>query len=200
MRLEKARLVVYSDPSGDAEDIEFMFNPTELDFTRTIRWNSDVGNRGNSLLPKVNFSGVEPYTFTLQNLLFDTYETKTSVVEEYIENIKKGATARTTAHARPPVYVLTWEDTYFHCVMTSLNYRLTLFLSDGTPVKAIVNISLQEVDPKTYTAKRLPKPTGRQDPRLNNSGGVGNSRNGRGNSGRASNSRGAGNSGSGKKK
>lgn len=170
MRLEKAKLVVYSDPSGDAEDIEFMFNPTELDFTRTIRWDSDVGNRGNSLLPKVNFSGVEPYSFTLQNLLFDTYEQKTSVVEEYIENIKKGATARADAHARPPVYILTWEDTYFHCVMTSLNYRLTLFLSDGTPVKAIVNISLQEVDPKTYTAKRPPKPKGGKDPRLNNSG------------------------------
>jgi Contractile injection system tube protein len=174
MRLEKAKLIVYSDPSGGAKDIEFMFNPTELDFTRGIRWDSDVGNRGTSLLPKVNFSGVEPYSFTLQNLLFDTYEKKTSVLKEYIDNIKKGATARTNAHARPPVYVLTWHDTYFHCVMTSLNYRLTLFLSDGTPVKAIVNISLQEVDPETSSGNKPATPTGKKDPRLGNKQSKGN--------------------------
>jgi Contractile injection system tube protein len=168
MRLEKAKLIVHSDPSGGAKDIEFMFNPTELDFTRGIRWDSDVGNRGTSLLPKVNFSGVEPYSFTLQNLLFDTYEKKTSVLKEYIDNIKKGATARTNAHARPPVYVLTWHDTYFHCVMTSLNYKLTLFLADGTPVKAIVNIGLEEVDPENIAGSKAATPTGKKDPRLNN--------------------------------
>lgn len=170
MVLEKAKLMVHSDPTGEAKDIEFMFNPTELDFTRAIRWDSDVGNRGSTLLPKVNFSGVEPYSFTLQNLLFDTYEKKTSVITEYIDNIKKGATARATGNARPPVYVLTWHDTYFHCVMTSLNYKLTLFLADGTPVKAIVNISMQEVDPATLAANPPSIPTGQPDPRLDGVG------------------------------
>jgi Contractile injection system tube protein len=175
MRLEKAKLIVHSDPSGGAKDIEFMFNPTELDFTRRIRWDSDVGNRGTSLLPKVNFSGVEPYSFTLQNLLFDTYEKKTSVLTEYIDNIKKGATARTNAHSRPPVYILTWHDSYFHCVMTSLNYRLTLFLADGTPVKAIVNIALEEVDPETPSGGKAPA-TGKKDPRLGRGGRAGGGR------------------------
>ncbi|MEH2371984.1 CIS tube protein [Nostoc sp.] len=156
MKLEKAKLIVHSDPSGQAKDIEFMFNPSELDFTRRIIWDSDVGNRGSTLLPKVNFSGVEPYSFTLQNLLFDTYEKKTSVLKDYINNIKKGATTRTNAHARPPVYILTWHDSYFHCVMTSLNYRLTLFLADGTPVKAIVNIALEEVDPENIPGGKTP--------------------------------------------
>ena len=157
MKIEKAKLIVHSDPSGQAKDIEFMFNPSELDFTRQVNWNYDVGNRGTTLLPKVNFSGVEPYSFTLQNLLFDTYETKKSVLKEHINNIKKGATARSNARTRPPVYILTWNDSYFHCVMTSLNYRLTLFLPDGTPVKAIVNIGLQEVDPKNISGGSAPK-------------------------------------------
>ncbi len=158
MKLEKAKLMVHSDPSGQAKDIEFMFNPSELDFTRRVLWHSDVGNRGSTLLPKVNFSGVEPYSFTLQNLLFDTYEKKTSVIKEYIDNIKKGATARSSTLTRPPVYILTWQDSYFHCVMTSLNYKLTLFLADGTPVKAIVNIALQEVDPEDMSAGKSPSP------------------------------------------
>ena len=156
MRIEKAKLIVHSDPSGQAKDIEFMFNPSELDFTRQVKWDYDVGNRGTTLLPKVNFSGVEPYSFTLQNLLFDTYETKKSVLKEYIDNIKKGATARGSKRTRPPVYILTWQDSYFHCVMTSLNYRLTLFLPNGTPVKAIVNIGLQEVDPKNLSGGSPP--------------------------------------------
>ena len=156
MKIEKAKLIVHSDPSGQAKDIEFMFNPSELDFTRQVKWDYDVGNRGTTLLPKVNFSGVEPYSFTLQNLLFDTYETKKSVLKEYIDNIKKGATARSSTRTRPPVYILTWQDSYFHCVMTSLNYRLTLFLPNGTPVKAIVNIGLQEVDPKNTSGGSSP--------------------------------------------
>jgi Contractile injection system tube protein len=165
MKLEKAKLMVHSDPSGNAKDIEFMFNPKELDFTRQIVWDRDLGNRGTTLLPKVNFSGVEPYSFTLQNLLFDTYEKKKSVLKEYIDNIKKGATARSNAHSRPPVYILTWHDSYFHCVMTNLNYRLTLFLSDGTPVKAIVNITLEEVDPEDLPGGK-PSILGGIDPRL----------------------------------
>ncbi|MEH2289784.1 CIS tube protein [Nostoc sp.] len=167
MQLVKAKLMVHSDPSGQAKDIEFMFNPSELDFTRQVIWHSDIGQRGSTLLPKVNFSGVEPYSFTLQNLLFDTYEKKTSVLKEYIDNIKKGATARSTALTRPPVYILTWQDSYFHCVMTSLNYRLTLFLADGTPVKAIVNISLREVDPEDMSGGKSPgskKPPGSKNP------------------------------------
>ena len=156
MKIEKAKLIVHSDPSGQAKDIEFMFNPSELDFTRQVKWDYDVGNRGTTLLPKVSFSGVEPYSFTLQNLLFDTYETKKSVLKEYIDNIKKGATARSNTRTRPPVYILTWQDSYFHCVMTSLNYKLTLFLPDGTPVKAIVNIGLQEVDPKNTSGGSSP--------------------------------------------
>lgn len=170
MRHVKAKLIVHSDPIGDAKDIEFMFNPSELEFTRAVHWASDVGNRGSTLLPKVNFSGVEPYSFTLKNLLFDTYEEKKSVLTEYIDNIKRGATARASVRTRPPVYVLTWHDTYFHCVMTNLNYKLTMFLPDGTPVKASVNISLQEVDPADLAANPAAVPTGEADSRLDNSG------------------------------
>ena len=166
MKLEKAKLLVHSDPTGMAEDITFMFNPTELDFTRRVNWEYDTGNRGTTLLPKVNFSGVNPYEFTLQNLLFDTYETKKSVLTEHIDNIKKGATAIANAHVRPPVYILTWHDAYFHCVITNLNYRLTMFLPDGTPVKAIVNISLQEVDPENLPGGRGAPAARTADPRL----------------------------------
>jgi hypothetical protein len=143
--LAKAKLIAYN---REASNIEFMFNPTELSFSRTVNWSSSQGNRGSTLLPKVNFSGVEPYKFTLKQLLFDTYETQKSVMEEYVNKIKEGVeTINSSSGQRPPVYILTWgENKYFYCVITSLTYTLNMFLSNGTPVRAMVDISLQEVD------------------------------------------------------
>lgn len=163
MPLEKAKLIIID---GNGSDIEFMFNPTEISFTRKSNWASDPGNRGDTLLPKVNFAGVEPYSFTLSKLLFDTYETKESIVTKYIDNIKKGVTAPDGANKRPPVYIFTWRDKYFHCVMTSLTYTLNMFLADGTPVRALVDIALQEVDSRNPPGGRQAVGQQGQDARL----------------------------------
>lgn len=139
--------------SESPHDIELMFNPEELTFVRTVTWKSDEGTEGTALLPKVNFSGVEPYKLTLKQILFDTYESKISVMDK-INNIRKGVEKCVkTKEKRPPVYLLTWGDNekhkYFHCVITSLTYKLNMFLSDGTPVRALVDITLQEVEKST---------------------------------------------------
>ncbi|RUS92558.1 hypothetical protein DSM106972_098740 [Dulcicalothrix desertica PCC 7102] len=142
-QLEKAKLKAYN---GEAPDIELMFNPSEISFSRTVNWQQHPGNRGTTLLPKINFSGVEPYQFILRRLIFDTYETKESVMT-YINIIKKGVeTIENQTDTRPPVYTFIWKDEYFYCVMVSLTYTLNMFLTDGTPVRAMVDISLQEVD------------------------------------------------------
>jgi len=148
MVLEKAKLHVWDSGGSDATDITLMFNPTEISFSRTSNWTSDPGHRGSTLLPKVNFAGVEPYNFTLSKLVFDAYETKESVMTKYINNIKKGVAGSQAQQTviRPPVYIFIWREQYFPCVMTSLTYTLNLFLPDGTPVRATVDIVLQEVD------------------------------------------------------
>lgn len=164
--LEKAQLQAYNK---EAPDIELMFNPTDISFARTVKWESKDGNRGTSLLPKVNFSGVEPYKFTLKQLLYDTYETKESVMK-YIDNIKKGVeTINGATDKRPPVYIFKWKDEYFYCVITSLTYTLNMFLSDGTPVRALVDIALQEVDKNHLPGGRESDSTGearQEDQRL----------------------------------
>ncbi|WP_211178349.1 CIS tube protein [Brasilonema octagenarum] len=144
-QLAKATLMACNN---EAPDIEVMFNPTEISFSRSVNWTSQDGNRGTSLLPKINFSGVQPYQLTLQQLLFDTYETKESVLTKYIDDIKKGVeTIQSGDDQRPPVYIFMWGDNkYFPCVIDSLTYTLTMFLTDGTPVRALVDIQLREVD------------------------------------------------------
>ncbi|MBW4448465.1 MAG: hypothetical protein KME38_16760 [Spirirestis rafaelensis WJT71-NPBG6] len=180
-QLQKAKLIAYDN---EAKDIELMFNPTEISFTRTVKWENQPGNRGSTLLPKINFSGVEPYKFTLKQLLFDTYEMKESVMDKYINKIKlgvepigssqnnsstNGSINNTNNDRRPPVYKFTWGQEYFHCVITSLTYTLTMFLTDGTPVRAMVDISLQEVDKKNPPGDRQTNQKGSnrpQDPRI----------------------------------
>lgn len=170
-QLVKAKLLGLN---GEAPTIELMFNPTQISFTRTANWTDDPGvsgtggknpDKGRALLPKVNFSSVTPYKFTLSKLLFDTYETKKSVMEEHINKIKTGVEAPVEAAdgsgRRPPVYIFTWDKNYFHCVMTSLTYELTMFLPDGTPVRAIVDIALQEVDGRNSPGGRDSASTGK---------------------------------------
>jgi hypothetical protein len=144
--LEKAFLQPFNGETADI--IKLMFNPTQLAFARTVKWESEQGGRGEkSALPKVNFSGVDPYKLTLNQLVFDTYEERKSVMDEYIKKLKKGVEAPDGDHKRPPVYILMWGGkSSFPCVMTSLSYKLDMFLPDGTPVRALVDISLQEVD------------------------------------------------------
>ncbi|MBW4501621.1 MAG: hypothetical protein KME57_19175 [Scytonema hyalinum WJT4-NPBG1] len=164
--LQKAKLIAYN---GEAQDIELMFNPTEISFSRTVNWEKHQGNRGTTLLPKINFSGVEPYKFTLKQLIFDTYETKESVMK-YINIIKQGVeTINGAPDTRPPVYRFTWNQEYFYCVIQSLTYNLNMFLSDGTPVRAMVDISLEEVDPNNLPGTKKSASTGearQQDSRV----------------------------------
>jgi Contractile injection system tube protein len=146
-KLEKAKLIARNK---EAPDIILMFNPEEITFARTVKWEAAKGGQGKTLLPKVNFSGVEPYKFTLKQLVFDTYESKESVMDK-INDIKKGVTVvEGLPKKRPPIYLFAWGNTsntnFFNCVITSLTYKLSMFLTDGTPVRAIVDISLQEVD------------------------------------------------------
>jgi len=48
---------------------------------------------------------------------------------------------------RPPVFYFIWgEKNYMCCMVKQLDYKLTMFLPNGTPVRAMVNITLEEVD------------------------------------------------------
>lgn len=152
--LQKAML----KPRDRAAEIVFMFNPTEISFTRTATWAYHLGHRGSGLLPKVNFSGIQPYQLTLSNLLFDTSETEEKIsVMEHIYKIKQGMSASVNigSFSRPPVYTFIWGDNfYFDCVMENLTYKLTKFLTDGMPVRALVDLTLLEVDPATLSPSK----------------------------------------------
>jgi len=137
----KAKLIA----QGGGDTIEFMFNPVELEFSRSLNLNRSTGSRTGEGLPKVSFGSPDPYRLTLSNLTFDTYETGKNVYTEYISKLRK-AVEFLQNKERPPIYLFTWgSQEYLRCFVQTLSYKLTLFLPDGTPVRSVVNLTLEEI-------------------------------------------------------
>lgn len=192
MKLEKAYLYPLNSrvPQGapKAQEIKFMFNPNKLTFTRAASWIDITGSRGDDdILPTADFKGVKPYTLKISGIIFDTYETRTTVDtyinvlketviptehtdEKYVKKPQEGKGQGTGSgdqrggvknRKRPPVYLFLWgegnEKLQFRCVVTNLTYIYTMFLPNGIPVRAEVTLSLKEVDKVQISPNPPPK-------------------------------------------
>ena len=133
----------------NAPDIVFMFNPGELVFEGVVETSDNPGSRSQDRgIPKVSFSHTKAYKVTINNILFDTYEAGTNVVTTFIEPFRK-AVEFAKGKERPPIYMLIWGNQVYlrRCFLEKLNYKLTMFLSDGTPVRAVIDsLTLKEVE------------------------------------------------------
>ena len=132
-----------------APPIEFMFNPTELLFEGVVETSESPGARTQDKgQPKVSFSHVKAYKVTLNKVLFDTYEDGGDVVKQYIDKFKK-AVEFVKGKERPPIYQFMWGKQVYlrRCFIEKLSYKLTMFLPDGTPVRAVIDsLTLKEAD------------------------------------------------------
>ena len=147
----KASLSVINKKDKVTKTIYFMYNPTEYSLSKSNSWKTIpiVGYEA----PSSQFTGSGAVTLTL-DLFFDTYESKEDVrnyTEQFVEltKIDQETIDSQTKTGRPPKLLFSWGSVFsFLVVITSLNVTYTLFLSNGTPVRAKMNLSLQEcVDP-----------------------------------------------------
>lgn len=144
--------------------IEFMFNPTELVFEGGVETSESPGARTEDKgTPKVSFSHVKANKVTINKILFDTYEDGEDVVKQYIEKFRKSVEF-VKGKERPPIYQFMWGKQVYlrRCFIDQLNYKLTMFLPDGTPVRAVIDsLTLKEADEPQengpLNAQRQPK-------------------------------------------
>lgn len=159
--MEKA--IIYpldkNDKVVDSKKIEVMFNPKELTISRQNSWTQKESPKLN--VPKIDFGGGGMVTLQMQ-LFFDTWvgkETnKEDVGKKYTrklyelmdvdDNLKDDKNQK----ARPPSVRFQWgKNLVFDAVITSLSQRFTLFTGEGTPVRAIVDITFSQAkDPHFY--------------------------------------------------
>ena len=161
--LVKATLISKDD---GVPQIEFMFNPTELVFEGVVETSESPGARTEDKgTPKVSFSHVKAYKVTINKILFDTYEEGGDVVKQYIENFRKSVEF-VKGKERPPIYQFMWGKQVYlrRCFIEKLNYKLTMFLPDGTPVRAVIDsLTLKEADEPKENGPLGAKPTAKVD-------------------------------------
>jgi hypothetical protein len=153
MALEKAYLTNLE--TGDR--IDCLFNPTEYSFSKTNQWQVEPV-MGDDVPPPKFLSGA-PMTLTM-SLFFDTYEAGTDVrkhTEKLLKLMQVDPNLRNERNqkGRPPRCMFSWGRVWgFKAIITQMSQRFTLFLEDGTPVRATVSVTFQQVEQEgTYPAQ-----------------------------------------------
>ncbi|TAK74772.1 MAG: LysM peptidoglycan-binding domain-containing protein [Aquabacterium sp.] len=153
MALEKLTILVERSGStmqfGDDRKIVAAFNPGHLKFSRQANWKS----QGAALrdVPELQFTGAQPRTLDV-DLLFDTYDDDTAPgskakVTDLTDPVLKLTTVESHGDKhRPPVCRLRWGSAgvFFQGVLERLNQDFTLFMENGTPVRARLSCSFKE--------------------------------------------------------
>lgn len=140
--LEKAQIRPET-PAG-ARPITVLFNPNQYTFTAQANTQpTPVPGQG---APVLQYTGGTSRTLGM-TLFFDTYEHGTDV-RDHTDRIYELLEVEATTH-RPPVLNFAWGGFTFRCILESVTGSFVLFLDDGTPVRATLQVSFKEyVDPK----------------------------------------------------
>jgi hypothetical protein len=146
--LAKATIVA-TEGVNKGKSIECLYNPKEFTIQKQNNWQR--GQVKGKEVPQLEFSGGNASTLQME-LFFDTYEDGKDVRD--ITNkiwelmfIDDSLTDRTTSKGRPPQCQFIWgQMKSFKAVIMSISQRFTMFTSDGTPVRATLNVTFQEAE------------------------------------------------------
>jgi hypothetical protein len=143
--LQKATLTILET----RETIPCQFNPQEFSVTRTVSWSRRESPSLNS--PVMEYRGSAP-TVCQMNLFFDTTDSG-SDVRAYTNQLMRltlkgaGGPQKKGVFTKPPVVSFVWgKFQLFKAVVTSLNVAYTMFLPDGTPVRARCEVTFTQND------------------------------------------------------
>lgn len=142
------------------ESVEVMFNPTEYSFSKSNNW--QVPKKKGANVPPLEFNGGNPTDLKVQ-LTFDTYETGDDVRKKYtnalwnLAMVNKQKTDPKTKKGQPPKCEFRWGAMWsFKAVVAQISQKFTLFLPDGTPVRAIVDVTFKQVEDEGLYPKQNP--------------------------------------------
>jgi hypothetical protein len=161
MNLEKA--IVTNTVTG--EQIPVQFNPEEYTVNRDINY-AQTAIPGLSA-PVLQFISGNMQTLEMQ-LFLDSYEehrvgsTVVNAARSDVRTLVKKVTdlmnIQPATHA-PPVLLFTWSSLSFTCVLARASQRFTMFLPNGTPVRAQLQVTFNEFRNVDLEAKEIKRET-----------------------------------------
>lgn len=145
--------------------IPVQFNPEEYTLSRDVNY-AQAAIPGLSA-PLLQFVSGNMQTLEME-LFLDTYEehkagsrvvnAARSDVRVLVRQVTDLMSIEPTTHA-PPVLLFTWGSLAFTCVLARATQRYTMFLPDGTPVRARLNVTLNEFRNIDLEAKEVKRET-----------------------------------------
>lgn len=156
MTLEK--LTIDYECNGKPATLEALFNPGKLSFHRAADWTTIETARADGLTG-LKFAGRQPPTLSL-DLFFDTYDAPDTGSMSWARSLVPFASVTSNAPfnvldktqaldrltlpdkkaLQPPTCLLRWGKNVLFCgVLAGADTAVTMFLPDGTPVRATVS-------------------------------------------------------------
>ena len=152
------------------DSVECMFNPKEYTFTKQNSWK--FVDRKGSNLPSPEFKSGQPTTLKMQ-LFFDTFEAGEDVRSGYtnkiwdLTRVNEDLKDRKTRKGRPPICRFQWGKAWsFKAVVTDVSQKFTLFQSDGTPVRATLDVTFRQVEDEGLYPRQNPTSGGGEGRKL----------------------------------
>ena len=117
------------------------FNPREYTFSKTAPW-AEHHIHGLDA-PAYEWTSGLPMMLNVE-LFFDAYEAEDRNVRQWTDKLEVMQLVNAEVH-RPPILLFVWgEKLQFKCVLKQMAIRFTMFLDDGTPVRAVASCSFSE--------------------------------------------------------
>lgn len=138
-QLVKAELAA---TEGSKTKVTVYFNPKEITIDKQVPWQAHKNSEGDA--PTLEFTAGQGKSLNCE-LMFDMFEDKGDVYATYISKLEKMALIDDNLK-RPPLCTFTWGSNMpvFKGVVEDLNVKYTLFLPDGTPCRATVNLKMKQ--------------------------------------------------------
>ncbi|MBA3533212.1 MAG: LysM peptidoglycan-binding domain-containing protein [Ardenticatenales bacterium] len=143
---------------GEKKELKCPFNPTTITYDKGME--VTITPQPNSDVPKIETKGGSPGKLTF-NLLLDGTLPDAKSVKESVESLGKllkiGTYPDTAADGssadvnRPPYCKVSWGKYIFFekALLSSLKVSYTLFLPDGTPIRAKADVSFEQISKET---------------------------------------------------
>jgi hypothetical protein len=174
--LQKARIVKVNKNGDPMSSFTCMYNPSSIRYNRSTKWKWQPLPK--KVLPAVAFQGGGTAKMTVE-LLFDTTMDLTgpnglSVTARqdvrdftnFLLSLVELDPDAPNDRPRPPYCRLEWGEPYFtKGVVSSVDLTYTLFLSNGTPVRAKANVTFEEFETEGEIDDQPQNPTSHSEAR-----------------------------------
>lgn len=128
--------------------IDFMFNPDSFSFTKSATWNRTEAKAA-GVAPAAEFQGTQAASFTVEMFL-DAFEATSNTIPDNVallmKTLKPLESDLSQGKPQPPWVIFGWGTALtMTAIVKSLEVEYTMFDGTGTPLRARVKITMEEM-------------------------------------------------------